>query len=135
MLWDTASGFRFSSQIQNPRDQTTSFAPTPASRGRRLRVGFTQTSPVYIVDPRFASLESDLLFHVQDTEALVYLLFEHQSREHPWMAVRLLSYVVRIWITSKRIPPPKRCLRSSQSVWRRTANLGQAAPGSDPNPA
>jgi predicted transposase YdaD len=55
--------------------------------------------PSTFVDPRFSALESDLLFHVriQDTEAFVYLLFEHQSREHPLMAFRLLSYVVRIW--------------------------------------
>jgi len=31
MLCGTATGFSFSSQIQNARDQTTSFAPTPAS--------------------------------------------------------------------------------------------------------
>ena len=55
--------------------------------------------PSTFVDPRFASQESDLLFHVrvQETEAFLYLLLEHQSREHPLMAFRLLSYVVRIW--------------------------------------
>jgi hypothetical protein len=55
--------------------------------------------PSTFVDPRFATVESDLLFHVRirDTEAFIYLLFEHQSREHPLMAFRLLCYVVRIW--------------------------------------
>ena len=55
--------------------------------------------PSSFVDPQFASSESDLLFHVtfQNTETFIYLLFEHQSTEDPRMALRLLSYIVRIW--------------------------------------
>ena len=51
------------------------------------------------VDPHFAALESDLLFSLklQDSNAFLYLLFEHQSSEDPRMALRLLSYILRIW--------------------------------------
>jgi len=51
------------------------------------------------IDPQFASSESDLLFHIKlhQSEAFLYLLFEHQSTEDPRMALRLLSYIVRIW--------------------------------------
>ncbi|NBV34270.1 MAG: hypothetical protein EBR81_10930 [Proteobacteria bacterium] len=40
-----------------------------------------------------------MLFSVasQSGEAFIYILFEHQSREDPWMALRLLSYMVKIW--------------------------------------
>jgi hypothetical protein len=51
------------------------------------------------INPQFTSSESDLLFHLQlqNSDAFLYLLFEHQSSEDPRMALRLLSYVVRIW--------------------------------------
>ena len=51
------------------------------------------------VDPQFAASESDLLFslNLAKTDAFLYLLFEHQSSEDPRMALRLLSYIVRIW--------------------------------------
>ena len=40
-----------------------------------------------------------MLFKIrlQGTEAFIYLLFEHQSSEDPRMALRLLSYILRIW--------------------------------------
>ena len=55
--------------------------------------------PASFVDPQFAASESDLLFQAkfQQTDTFLYLLFEHQSTEDPRMALRLLSYVVRIW--------------------------------------
>jgi hypothetical protein len=42
---------------------------------------------------------SDLLFSapVGETECLIYILFEHQTREEPMLALRLLRYLVRIW--------------------------------------
>jgi len=51
------------------------------------------------VDPHFAASESDLLFSLKlaKTDAFLYLLFEHQSSEDPRMALRLLSYILRIW--------------------------------------
>ena len=51
------------------------------------------------VDPQFAASESDLLFSLKlhQSDAFLYLLFEHQSTEDPRMALRLLSYMLRIW--------------------------------------
>jgi hypothetical protein len=55
------------------------------------------------VDEALAGAESDLLFSValHGREAFIYILFEHQSREDPWMAFRLLRYMVRIWETQR----------------------------------
>jgi predicted transposase/invertase (TIGR01784 family) len=51
------------------------------------------------VDAQMAGSESDLLFSANTSggEALLYLLFEHQSREDAWMSLRLLRYMVRVW--------------------------------------
>ncbi|NBV85926.1 MAG: Rpn family recombination-promoting nuclease/putative transposase [Verrucomicrobia bacterium] len=65
--------------------------------------------PCSFIDPQFASSESDLLFHItlQKRDAFVYLLFEHQSSEDPRMALRLLSYILRIWERfAQNNPPP-----------------------------
>ena len=63
------------------------------------------------IDPQFASSESDLLFHIKlhQSDAFLYLLFEHQSTEDPRMALRLLSYIVRIWerFAKNNAPPAK----------------------------
>jgi predicted transposase YdaD len=58
-----------------------------------------QQQPGSFIDAELTSSESDLLFSVssQSGEAFIYILFEHQSREDPWMALRLLSYMVKIW--------------------------------------
>jgi len=55
--------------------------------------------PGTFIDAELAGSESDLLFSVasQSGKAFIYILFEHQSREDPWMALRLLSYMVKIW--------------------------------------
>ena len=55
--------------------------------------------PSTFVDPQFAASESDLLFSLKlhGSDAFLYLLFEHQSSEDPRMALRLLSYILRIW--------------------------------------
>jgi Putative transposase, YhgA-like len=63
------------------------------------------------IDPQFASSESDLLFHIrlQQSDAFLYLLFEHQSFEDPRMALRLFSYILRIWerLARNHAPPAK----------------------------
>lgn len=67
--------------------------------------------PSSFVDPQFASSESDLLFHIkiQESDVFLYLLFEHQSSEDPRMALRLLSYILRIWERfAQNHPPPAR---------------------------
>ena len=55
--------------------------------------------PGSFIDAELTGSESDLLFSVasQSGEAFIYILFEHQSREDPWMALRLLNYMVKIW--------------------------------------
>jgi predicted transposase/invertase (TIGR01784 family) len=52
------------------------------------------------VDPVFRKRHTDLLFTVgwrAGGEALVYIVFEHQSTSDDRMAFRLLRYLVRIW--------------------------------------
>ena len=55
--------------------------------------------PGSFIDSELTGSESDLLFSVssESGEAFIYILFEHQSREDPRMALRLLSYMVKIW--------------------------------------
>ena len=51
------------------------------------------------IDSQFRHHESDLLFRapVSGSEVFIYCLFEHQTREDPWIALRLLRYMVCIW--------------------------------------
>ncbi|MFV8750632.1 Rpn family recombination-promoting nuclease/putative transposase [Nannocystaceae bacterium ST9] len=51
------------------------------------------------VDQTLADRHSDLLFEVETEigRTFVYLLFEHQSSNHPRMPLRMLVYMVRIW--------------------------------------
>lgn len=50
---------------------------------------------------------SDLLYSVKisDTPSFVYVLFEHQSTNDPWMPLRSLRYVVRILEQWRRVNP------------------------------
>jgi predicted transposase/invertase (TIGR01784 family) len=57
-------------------------------------------SPSSFIDQTLGARHADLLFTVawrDGGEALVYLLFEHQSTSDDRMAFRLLRYLVRIW--------------------------------------
>jgi predicted transposase YdaD len=51
------------------------------------------------IDPQMAGSEADLLFSskIGGSDALFYILWEHQRSEAPLMGLRLLSYMVRIW--------------------------------------
>ena len=51
------------------------------------------------IDTKFRRHESDLLFRapLAGRETFLYCLFEHQTREDPAIALRLLRYMVRIW--------------------------------------
>lgn len=55
--------------------------------------------PGTFIDEQLRGSEADLLFRVkaQNDEVFLYLLWEHQSSPSPLMALRLLSYMVRIW--------------------------------------
>ncbi|OJT17839.1 hypothetical protein BO221_43355 [Archangium sp. Cb G35] len=51
-----------------------------------------------VVDPELRETESDLLFTARlrtGRSLLLYVLLEHQSSVEPWMALRMLRYVVR----------------------------------------
>ena len=71
----------------------------PSELAEALDWSSLSLEPCSFIDPQFASSESDLLFHIrlQQSDAFLYLLFEHQSSEDPRMALRLLSYILRIW--------------------------------------
>ena len=51
------------------------------------------------IDPELADSHSDLLFSVRlrGAQAFVYMLLEHQSTNDPFMLLRMLAYLVRIW--------------------------------------
>jgi len=56
------------------------------------------------IDNHLVGAESDLLFATTLAGAPcgLYLLFEHQSTEDRWLALRLLRYLVRIWEKHQR---------------------------------
>jgi predicted transposase YdaD len=57
-----------------------------------------QREPGSVVDPELRETESDLLFSARlrtGQSLLLYVLLEHQSTVDPWMALRMLRYVVR----------------------------------------
>ena len=63
-----------------------------------------QVEPGSFVDRRLGHRHSDLLFSVQagPSRLLLYVLLEHQSTADPWMALRLLRYMVRVWTRGPR---------------------------------
>ena len=89
--------------------------------------------PGSFIDPQFTNSESDLLFHIrlEQSEAFLYLLFEHQSSEDPRMALRLLSYILRIWerFAQNHAPPAKLpailpvVLAQGKRPWKTTTRL------------
>jgi hypothetical protein len=63
------------------------------------------------VDTKFSRGQADLLFSakVGGREAMLYVLFEHQSTRDPRMVFRLLRYMSRIWEDlSRRRPWPEK---------------------------
>ena len=74
----------------------------PVTLSRRLAWTSLHFLPGSFIDEQLRGSEADLLFSVktQDTPqngVFLYLLWEHQSSASPLMALRLLSYMVRIW--------------------------------------
>lgn len=66
---------------------------------RSIRWGSLALEPGSFVDRRLRHRHSDLLFSAETDASTVrlYVLFEHQSTRDPWMPLRLLRYMVRIW--------------------------------------
>lgn len=69
----------------------------PDSVARRIDFTSLRLLPASFISERLRGTQSDLLFGVRCAErpSYLYLLFEHQSRADPLMALRLLGYVVR----------------------------------------
>jgi predicted transposase YdaD len=59
------------------------------------------------IDSELSASASDLLYSVgiEDRPAYLYILFEHQSGNDPLMALRVLTYMVRIWQTHAKQNP------------------------------
>jgi predicted transposase/invertase (TIGR01784 family) len=87
----------------------------PPALVARLDAAKATLRPGSYVDEELAQRHSDLLYRVRldgGEEAFLYVLFEHQSGVDPWMAFRLLRYLVRIWdraladdAAARRLPP------------------------------
>jgi predicted transposase/invertase (TIGR01784 family) len=75
-------------------------AVVPAAVAEALDWSTLARCPGSFIDPALNGRHTDLLFSVAwrgGGDALVYLLFEHQSSPDAWMPFRLLRYLVRIW--------------------------------------
>ena len=71
----------------------------PAELACALDWSNLRVEPGSFIDEHLRGSESDLLYRVplREESAFLYLLFEHQRSEDPWLALRLLRYIVRIW--------------------------------------
>ena len=71
----------------------------PAAIAERIDWGSLERIPGSFVDEECAWRHTDLLFRAKlsGRDALIYLLFEHQSTSDRLMALRLLGYLTRIW--------------------------------------
>ena len=79
----------------------------PGKFTRHLDWRTAALQPGSYVDREFKASQSDILYHVKsrDSAALLYILFEHQTTEDPWLALRLLGYKVRIWNDYRKAQP------------------------------
>jgi predicted transposase YdaD len=90
-------------------DNARAFLQAHLPRKLARRIDWSSLSLVSgsFIDPEFAATSSDLLFTAQIDGhlAFLYILFEHQNQEDPLIALRLLSYMVRIWSDHLRNNP------------------------------
>jgi len=79
----------------------------PEVLSSRIAWDALQLEPGSYVDSQFRESESDLLFCAPfgENAGLLYLLFEHQRSRDPWMGLRLLRYMIRIWESWRRNHP------------------------------
>lgn len=84
-----------------PKEAARHFARfMPADVAAQLDLGTLGLVDACYIDETLGERHSDLLFEVRSRagdDALVYLVFEHQSTADPMMPWRLLRYVVRVW--------------------------------------
>jgi predicted transposase YdaD len=63
--------------------------------------------PGSFVDEALRGRHADLVFSTSLARrpVLVYVLYEHQSTDDPWMALRVLTYMTRIWESVRKTQP------------------------------
>jgi len=90
----------------------------PAALSARIDWSTLELCAGDFVDPQLTERRTDLLFTVRCTgqDALIYILFEHQSAPDWLMPFRLLRYIVRIWEAFLRDNPTARHLPAVLSV-------------------
>ena len=90
-----------------------------------------QQLPGSFIDPKLADFHADLLFEVElaGQPGYLYVLVEHQSSNDALMALRVLNYMVQIWMrhADERGPPlpPLICVVVSNTPqgWRAAQTL------------
>ncbi len=86
---------------RTPHDALIRFAAADAKVvevQRLIEWSTLELQPGTFISPELRATHSDLLFRVKlaSRDAFIYVLFEHQSRSDPWMALRMLGYVTDI---------------------------------------
>jgi predicted transposase YdaD len=99
----------------------------PPEVAARIDWATLKLEPGSFVDPDLRLSESDLLFSAKadGRNIAIYVLFEHQSTRDPYLPMRLLRYMVRIWHRWEQNPdnrPPypqivSTVLAQNGSVW------------------
>jgi predicted transposase YdaD len=99
----------------------------PPEVAARIDWSTLKLEPGSFVDPDLRLSESDLLFSAKadGREIGIYVLFEHQSTRDPYLPMRLLRYMVRVWHRWEQNPdnrPPypqivSTVLAQNGSVW------------------
>jgi predicted transposase/invertase (TIGR01784 family) len=71
----------------------------PPDVSARIDWSTLRVEPTHVVDAALSDTRSDVLFsaRLEGREVYLYLLLEHQSTTDPWMPLRLLGYMLRIW--------------------------------------
>lgn len=74
-------------------------AELPEAIASRIDWEHLRLQPGTFIDSQFRHTQSDLLYSVplEASECLIYILFEHQTTRDPFLSLRLLRYMVRIW--------------------------------------
>lgn len=86
------------------------------------------------VDEALRERHADILYSaaLAGHKVMIYVLLEHQSSDDPWMSLRLLMYMVRVWESLLRAEPrPQRLpailpvvLHHSEKGWRSSTHFG-----------
>jgi predicted transposase/invertase (TIGR01784 family) len=76
----------------------------PDALGRQIDFSTIEPRPSKYTGAHLEGRHSDALFEVKvgGREALIYVLLEHQSRDEPFMVVRVLLYMALIWDGMRR---------------------------------